>query len=154
MRSLEGLTSVSWLDHWSFEYKWTESILCIMHGKLLALCIFACRNIYITSCISWTMVLDTFLWAPMTYSPFFLIMTVSRVYYTQAVWRSKPILGAGLRVHSHLFGGLLFKNHKFSSRLSDLFAYFCGDHSNREPSNLYFYPSFVASLCLWTASQY
>jgi len=78
-------------------------------------------------------------------------MTVSRVYYIQAFWRLKPILGSGLRVHSHLSSGLQFRNcravagnHKFSSRFSD-FACFCDDHSNREPSKLV-YLSFVINI--------
>ena len=60
-----------------------------------------------------------------------------RVYYSLAVWRFKPILSAGLRVHSHLSGGLRLRNyravagnHKFSSRFS-VFACFCGGYSNR-----------------------
>lgn len=79
------------------------------------------------------------------------IMTVSRVYYIQAFWRFKPILGSGLRVHSHLSNGLQLRNcravagnHKFSSRFSD-FACFCDDHSNREPSKLV-YLSFVINI--------
>ena len=54
-----------------------------------------------------------------------------------AVWQFKPILSAGLRVHSHLSGGLRLRNyravvgnHKFSSRFS-VFACFCGGYSNR-----------------------
>ena len=62
---------------------------------------------------------------------------VTRVYYSLAVWRFKPILSAGLRFHSHLSGGLRLRNHravagnhKFSSRFS-VFACFCGGYSNR-----------------------
>ena len=60
-----------------------------------------------------------------------------RVYYSLAVWRFKPILGAGLRFHSYLSGGLRLRdyravagNQKFSSRFS-VFACFCGGYSNR-----------------------
>ena len=79
-------------------------------------------------------------------------MTVWRVYYNQAVWRFRPILGACLPVLPHLSGGLRLRihrgvagNHKLSSQFSD-FACFWGDHSNREPSkespqNVYFYSS-------------
>ena len=52
---------------------------------------------------------------------------VSRVYYSLAVGRFKPILSAGLRFHSHLSGGLWLRNycaaagnHKFSSQFSVL----------------------------------
>jgi len=64
--------------------------------------------------------------------------TKLRVYYTLTVCQFKPILSAGLRVHSHLSGGLRLRNyravagnhdHKFSSRFSVL-ACFCGGHSN------------------------
>ena len=61
----------------------------------------------------------------------------TRVYYSLAVWRFKPILSAGLRFQSHLSGGLRLRNyravagnHKFSSRFS-VFACFCGGYSNR-----------------------
>ena len=60
-----------------------------------------------------------------------------RVYYSLAVWRFKPILSAGLRLHSHLSGGLRLRNYravagnqKFSSRFSAL-ACFCDGYSNR-----------------------
>ena len=53
------------------------------------------------------------------------------------LWRFGGYLSAGLRVHSHLSGGLRLRNyrtvegnHKFSSRFS-VFACFCGGHSNR-----------------------
>ena len=64
-------------------------------------------------------------------------MQQKRVYYSLAVWRFKLILSAVLRFHSHLSGGLRFRNygavagnHKFSSRFS-VFACFCGGYSNR-----------------------
>ena len=52
-----------------------------------------------------------------------------RVYYTLAVWRFKPILSAGLRLHSKKCGGLRLRNYRtvaenynFITRLS-AFAY-------------------------------
>ena len=66
-----------------------------------------------------------------------IFIPVRRVYYSLAVWRFKPILSAGLRFHSHSFGGLRLRNyravagnHKFSSRFSG-FACFCGGYLNR-----------------------
>ena len=54
-----------------------------------------------------------------------IVIPSTRVYYSVAVSRFKPILSAGLRFHSHLSGGLRSRNyravagnHKFSSRFS------------------------------------
>ena len=62
-----------------------------------------------------------------------IVIPSTRVYYSVAVWRFKPIL----RFHSHLSGGLRSRNyravagnHKFSSRFS-VFACFYGGYSNR-----------------------
>ena len=73
---------------------------------------------------------------PLFYSKELFIL-LRRVYYSLAVWRFKPILSAGLRFHSHSFGGLRLRNyravagnHKFSSRFS-VFACFCGGYLNR-----------------------
>lgn len=37
---------------------------------------------------------------------------LQRVYSTLKIWRFKPILSVGLRVHSHLSGGLRVRNHR------------------------------------------